>query len=263
MSMIELHPRMVRDVSRSRRLALAGLLARFADGAGEWMCRGGVYLLVRWSGERWPLPSIDPLADRTAIIVGHVRAADAGKLRTYATVAHAVNTIYHYAVVPVSGGGIIGAINPLAITTRTTDGAGATRGAMPNAPSNLDVRLATGNVPVLRWAYSAAGEQTPPATFEVFASSGSAFNFAAPLATVTYRRGQSQYVWSGAALNSGDARWYTVRAKSNGGVLSLIPQQGRCAAGDYDTVSLGHCPKLNVTTGAPPLAANVETEVVG
>lgn len=239
-------------------LAIELMLRR---GRCVWPWDEGVYVLVRWAGERQPLPAADPLDGAPAFEIVGVAPFDDSKIDEFADVADIANTVYHYALLAIGGGGAVPEIDPLQVQERSIDGAGNVRGLMPNAPSALDVGLLAGNRPHLAWAYSRVYEQAAPSVFRIYQTDGaSAFNFAAPAASVPFIAGVTRYDWLGPALNAGDERYWTVRAESAAGVLSLIPRIGDTPSPDYDAVPKLRCPGLIVPSVAPAAPDNFALE---
>ncbi|TWT44513.1 hypothetical protein RAS1_09280 [Phycisphaerae bacterium RAS1] len=213
------------------------------------------HILLRWEGERLPLPS----AARPADEVG-TAAADATTIAEDGGTPHAGDAIYHYAVVAETAGGKRAAIDPLEIVTRVYAG-GALVGLMPATPSGLDAQLLSGNRPMLTWAYSAAGEQARPAAFRIYAAAGDdEISFASAVAEAPYYEGQRVFRWVGAALSADEVRHYSVRAVTAGGVLSLIPRIGLCPSGSYSVVEKSHCPFVHAPGGAPPAIVGLIAE---
>lgn len=263
--MTELRPDLV-----ERHLRLRARLARGRSGFGQrtvarrgrpgWILQGGANLLLRWAGERLPWPKVCVPGERAAEIVGFAWP-EAEHVYTYADVLHQADTIYHYAMVQASGGGVLNGIEPFEVVTRSFDGGASVRGLMPNTPGALDVQLLADNRPLLSWSYSAARQQTAPARFRVYLTAGPTFDFANPDGSVDYVRGRTRYSWAGPVLSAGDVRYFTVRAESAAGVLSLIPRGGLCPAGSYDSVELGRCPIVRVPVGPPAPVEDVWPEV--
>lgn len=235
---------------RGNALGLATMLRRTRP---VWANERGVYVLLRWDGERDPAASIEPWAARPGWLVG-LAFGDETSVATFASVTHAADTIYHHALVALSGGGADGALAPLGVASSVFSG-GAKLGARPNTPSAVQVSLLPDNRPLVTWVYSEMDQEAAPTAFQVFASSGAAFNFASPAGSVAAAAGTSRYHWIGSALSVGDVRWYTVRAVSGAGVLSMIPRWGRAPSPDYDAVELERCPILPVpaVNNAPPM----------
>ncbi|MDX2197907.1 MAG: hypothetical protein SF069_02930 [Phycisphaerae bacterium] len=224
----------------------------------------GYHALLRWSGEIEPLPEHPELigSDRVAEIVG-LAGGDLTAIAEFPGTAKAADTIYHYAPVQVSPGGKATRVRREQVVTRVTDGAGNWRGLMPNPPAHLHAQLLAGYVPLLRWNYSHAFEQTPPAGgFKVFsATKAAAFDFNAPLATVPYIEGKTLYEYVGTALTPGDERYYIVRAAAADGTLSLIPRVGLGPSGSYLSVDKVDCAYLAVRGGPPAALTSAIAEV--
>lgn len=262
---VEFNPDMVAEFLRTRALGrctgMGGAMSRRRT-RPAWNANTGVYLLVRWRGERLPLATIDPSDKRAAEIVGVGLPIDDGTIRTWSDVTHAANTTYHLAVVPVSGGGVVGSINPMSIVTRTIDGGGAMRSLAPNAPSAVQARVISGARPLLSWSYSAANQQVAPEDFAIYAADeDQAIDFSAePVGAVNYVAGQTRYSWQGDGLTDGDIRNYIVRARTKG-VLSLIPQRNKTPSGEYASVNTGYALRVAAPAGAAAAASGLMAAV--
>ncbi len=218
--------------------ALAGLLS------------GGGHLLVRWSGDRLPIPSIDGSTSRSAEIVGHMHASQA-ELVEFPHVTHDEDVVYHYATVQVSGGGKRGKLQVDEVLTRVYD-KGVLVDLLPNTPSCLSVSATPDLRPILRWIYSGKRERALPIRFDVFQATRSTdFNFDAPLASVTFKEEQSQYEWVGAPLSVGEERFYTVRAVTAGGVSGLIPRVALSPSSSYTSVDRFQTARLRIPDSTP------------
>lgn len=252
--MIELHPRQMHRLARREALALRGgsafgVAVTLRRGRVAWGQVSGGLLLVRWSGERDPLPEVRDWRQTRGTVVGWTPAGGE-YVQEWAGVGHAAGAIYHYAAVPVSGGGVIGAIDPLAVQTRIFDGDGVLVGLLPNPPAAVDARLTSGNVPVVSWSYASAGQQAAPIGFAVFAADeGGAYDFGEPVGLVDFEAGRTRYAWAGEALSAGTVRHYTVRAYNASG-MSRIPRLAGGASGAWNSVEL---------TRTPHVAAAAET----
>lgn len=256
----ERHVRMLARLGRG--YTGAGMRLPVRRGRCAWVEHAGRQVLLRWSGELLPLPAlgIEP-GRREAEIVG-LAAEGAAEVVTWSDVVWSANTVYHLAVVQIGGGGVLHELSPLEVITRATDGAGAMRGLLPNAPSSLALQRLAGNKPLLTWTYSGFREATPAASFRVFATTEfGAFDFNTPLATVQAEWGRTRYEWLGSALTPGDVRYFTVRAVSAAGVMSLIPRTGLAPSGDYDAVERERCPCLRVPGSPPAYLEDVFAEV--
>jgi hypothetical protein len=255
-----------------RYIALQGLAARGGSALGmltvprrtrpTWGQVDGLNLLLRWQGDEIPLPTLDPGGARPAEIVG-LASADAEQIETFADVTHAADTVYHYAIVQLGGGGVATRINPFEVQTRVFDSGGSLLGYMPNAPDAPSVRMLADGKPYLTWTYSTFKQQAPPAMFNVYVTDGASdFDFGTPTAQVAYEPSRTRYDWTQDALSPGDVRYYTVRAESAAGVKSLIPRLGLCPSGDYNWVSKGRCPVIQIPAGPPAEVENLHLEVV-
>jgi hypothetical protein len=98
------------------------------------------------------------------------------------------NTVWRYAVRAVTGCGLESAAgSPLAVVAIDAEGDGPL--VAPNAPQGLTVAPAAGGTFLLRFRYLTFNQAIAPASFKVYADTGSGFNFAAPLATLPAPRG--------------------------------------------------------------------------
>lgn len=254
--MIDERPDIVEAYMRDQSLALGalGLRAHLPSSWPTWPWGDGANLLICWSGERLPIPSLNPWDDRSAIIVGFVYP-DQEQIDTYGDFTPPADTVYWFTMVQLGGGGADSAIDVEEIQPRVTNGSAEWLGLLPNAPASLHASFLPGLKPRFSWVYSRFNEQVQPDHFAVFESiDAAAFNFASPVATVAFNGRGTRYEWIGAGLSAGDVRHYTVRAVSAKGVSSLIPRLGRAPSPDYDDVGLARCPKLVAPRG--PTAIN-------
>lgn len=228
-------------------------------GRPAWPWIDGANLLVRWSGAREPIPTLDPLdGERSLEIVGFA-GPDAGAVDEYSDVSDAADAVYHYAVISVGGGGAWLPIDARRIQTRVVSG-GVLLGPLPNAPSEIAVRLIDGNVPLVTWMHGSLGEPVSPEVFDVYeVADVGAFDWSTPSGQVMYVAGATRYAWSGAALSGGDVRYYMVRSRSRDGVRSLIPRVGLSPAASYDDVDAAHVPVIQT----PETPAAIEGLSVG
>ncbi|MBL8880646.1 MAG: hypothetical protein JNG88_16155 [Phycisphaerales bacterium] len=228
-------------------------------GRPVWPWIDGANVLVRWSGEREPIPALDAIdGARVLEIVGFAGPA-AEAIEEFGDVSDASDAVYHFAVIAVGGGGAALTIDTTRIQTRVTVG-GVLLGPLPNAPSEIAVRLLDGNVPRVTWTHSPQNEPVSPATFDVYeASDVESFDWAAPNGEVEYVEGVTGYSWHGEALNGGDVRYYVVRARSGGGVRSLIPRVGLSPAASYDAADAARTPVIQV----PATPAAIEGLTLG
>lgn len=262
--MVELHPRQVgaiaaRNALIERGQSTFGMALTPRRGRPVWNQTAGALLLVRWTGERFPIPGLGFGAERRGTIVGCAPGNAIG-LSEWPGVGHAPSTLYHYAVVPVSGGGIVGPINPMTIITRVFDADGGVLGALPNAPGGISVRAIAGGKMLITWMYARAGQLGAPTAFRVFrALNGAAMGFASALAEVTYRAGRTQYSYTDGPLAPGDVAYYTVRAVNTAG-LSLIARLRGGPSPSYDAVALEQLPCATVPSGPPPAIGNLAGE---
>ncbi len=262
--MIELHPKQMARMSRRQTLAGRGnafaMTTMLRRGRPVWAMPRGCFLLIRWSGDRWPLPSFATGAVRQAIIAGRAGPED-GEIAEFPGLEHLASTIYHFAAVPVSGGGVLGPINPWAVQSRVFNGSGTAVGLMPNAPGAMGARLLPGRKPLVRWAYSAFGQQAAASTSRVFAAVGDdPWNFGTAVAEVAFISGRTMYEWVGEPLEPGDVVHYVVRTASAAGVLSLIPRLAGGPGPSYTDVDKSRVPVVSVPAGAPSPPAYLASE---
>lgn len=254
--MIEMHPRQMQRLAQRDALALRGgsalgIAATLRRGRVAWGQVSGGLLLVRWSGERDPLPEVRDWRQMRGAVVGWTPAGGE-YVQEWAGVGHAAGTIYHYAAVPVSGGGVVGPLDPLAVQTRIFNAGGGLVGLLPNPPAAIDARLTAENVPVVSWSYASAGQQAAPIGFAVFAADeGGAYDFGDPVALVDFEPGRTRYAWAGEAVSAGIVRYYTVRAYNASG-MSRIPRIAGGASGAWNSVELTRTPHVAAAAGAAP-----------
>ena len=249
-------------LTQQRLLGAMGLRLglRRPRGRAAWPWGAASELLITWSCERTPYPTLDrPGIDRPAIIVGHAVNA-ATQIDTWAGVA-LDDGIHHFAIVSVGPGGMMTEIDPLEVVTRIKSG-GNWIADPPNPPSLIAVNRLSGNRPRVSWSHSRVAEQGQVEEFRVFASSGAAFNFASPAATVAYRSGRTRYEWIGSGLSEGDTRWYTVRAVTALGVMSLIPRRNAPPSGDYNAVGLEWCARITMPSAPPSDGGDIVAEAL-
>jgi len=256
------------EVEVSRRLRRFGGAASLAclarRGVPEWPWTEGVYLLVRWAGELIPYPRLTPNGvTRCAEIVGMAAAGDEDIREWAGMTATAPNMVHWYTVIAAAAGGAWHGIRPGAVWPRATDSGGADVGLLPATPSDVEVTLMPGRYPVLRWTYATVYESARATTFRVFRTPPSGgFNFSAPHATVQAIPGRRRYEWVGAALSTGDAYCYTVRAVTEAGVRSLTPRYGATPSPLYDDARPLVAALLRVSTAAPPAITEHRIEEV-
>lgn len=253
--MITLRP----DIQQAHaRVAILGLGAlgtwgmRRGRRGSAWLWReGGATALLVWSGERLPLPTVTVrTGKRWAAVVGFAPGVRS-PIDTLLDEADFADGVYHFAVVTIGAGGLPCELHPIEIQTRVIDG-GSVVGLMPNAPSLVQARRLPGRQPRVEWAYSRFGEQTPPAAFEVYAvDEEDPWDFGSPVGEVSFEQDRTRYGWTGAALNVGDVRHYTVRAVSASGVKSLIPRAGQSPSPDYRDVAKTRAAWLEIPAPAP------------
>lgn len=242
-----------------RLMGPLGLLLAL-DGSDTWgLLPSGGLLLVCWSGELLPLPSLDIRSDeRAAGIVGFAPDGQTA-IETWAGITFA-DGVHHFAVLPISPAGVPGDILPHEIVTRVKN-SGSWLGWLPATPSAMAVQRLPGNLPRLTWWYSQTGEVAACDHFDIYETTpGVPFNFESAAATVAFVDGQTRYEWTGAALSVGDVRHYTVRAVTAGGVKSLIPRLDAPPSSDYASVPLERSPRLEIWQGPPSDAGDLFLE---
>lgn len=119
------------------------------------------------------------------------------------------NTVWHFVrrLVRGDGCGLEGPSSDPCIVY--IDAAGDMQAAEPNAPADLTATPQAGGKIKLRWIYSAAGQEAPPAHFQVYLDG-------VPTDTVTYNGGLT-YEWTSEALTHGQAYDFLVTAVATGG----------------------------------------------
>jgi hypothetical protein len=247
---------------QGRALGALGLRGHFPGPLRHWAWRSGADVLVCWEGERLPYPSLDPWKtdERQAAVVG-LAPGSSGSVDTFDDVTFA-DGVYQFAVVAFGPGGVPAEIDPLGVRTRVFD-SGQLVGLLPNPPSLVQARRLAADKPCVSWTYSRVGEQVTPQTFELYAcDEDTEFNCGSAAGSVTFEAGRRRYSWTGVALSPGDVRYYTVRAVSAGSVKSLIPRNGRCPAGDYDSVVKEYCARLEIPAGPPVDVGTLGVEVL-
>lgn len=277
--MTELRPEIVERAARLACLGMTGWALRLFPAGGmaalpAWGWSGGLNLLLGWTGERLPTPTLGlaaidaaeaerMLADgaRVAFLAG-AALPSATQIGLWSGFTPTADSCYHFALIQVGAGGVPTPIDPREVQTRFTDGGGAWRPTMPNAPAGLGALLLPGDKPLVRWCYSRLGEQAAPTSFSVFAAApGVAFDFATPLAQIGFTAGKTHYEYVGAALSAGDERFYTVRASKLDGTLGPIPRLGQSFSPDYGAVTQARCPRVTVPSSAPSAIDNLRLEV--
>jgi hypothetical protein len=243
--------------ARQRWLGLFGALS---IGKNLWFHPSGCELLLTWTGELLPIPTLD-IRDgtRECGIVGFVAGGQA-TIDSWSGLAFP-NGVHHFAIVGVSPGGSIAEILPHTVVTRVWNG-GALLGYLPATPGLVNVRRLSNDAPLVTWCYSRSGEQATPDHFEVYETTPpTPFNFSLP-GFVPFAEDQTRYEWIGQPLSVGDVRHYTVRAVSAAGVKSLIPRIDATPSGDYNSVPLERSPRLEIYPGPPGDAGDLYLEAL-
>jgi hypothetical protein len=173
-------------------------------------CSGG-YVLYRWTGERTPV--------RSERIVG-AAAARARTISNFPFVGHEASTVYWYLLRAVGQGGVA-ETTAHQIARVEFDADGLPVGPRPNAPIALTVDRLAGGGFCLRWGYDPAGQETGPASFEIYsdAFSPGQIDYAAAVGSVRFQPGRALYEWTSHAFVDGTRVRWGVRARSPRGVL--------------------------------------------
>lgn len=242
-----------------RLLGTFGLMLGLDGGDAWWLHPSGGLLLLCWSGELLPYPALDVRdGARAAGLVGFAPDGEAS-IDTWSGISF-TDGVHHFAVVPVSPAGVPGDVLPSEVVTRVRSG-GAWLAHLPATPGLVSVRRLPGNLPLVRWCYSRVGEASACDRFEVYETTPpTAFNFAAPVATVAFAADRTRYSWTGDALSVGDVRHYTVRAVTAGGVKSLIPRSDAPPSSDYGSVPLERSARIEIWQGPPADAGDLFVE---
>lgn len=187
-------------------------------GNPHWLRPKGVLLLRRWpttiGGKHQPplVPTCVGFAVRPTTSVSN-----------FAGAAYAADTIYWHRVDKVSAGGICAHTPPDQAQVAVWGGAGHI-GAIPNSPGHVRALPLPGPKVNLTWTYNRLGEQAAPGSFDVFSDGGTGtMDWTTPVANVTYAAGQEWFSWVSGVLAIGP-RLFNVRAKTAGGVYSLVPR---------------------------------------
>lgn len=242
-----------------RLVGALGVFAALDRVRPTFACKAGLNLLVRWSGEKRPVGSVDLEDGRPVQVVGAALASET-TIAPFATVTHAASTVYWHALVTLSGGGELAGVQARQCVPVQTSGAGAVQSVLPNAVRELAARRLSDGRVQLSWIYSGDQASVDPDGFEVFAAAeGVAFNWATPLATVTWRRYTQRYAYTTTTLNAGDAYFFAVRTVA-GPMLSLVPRAGIDPSPVIDDAAVGRALLVRVpqTPQTPPAVLPVE-----
>lgn len=128
--------------------------------------------------------------------------------------ALAPNTMWHYVRRQLSDCGLESADSPVCVVR--IEAAGDMRLDTPNAPLAVTPELQGGAKVMLRWRYSADGQEIAPTGFRVYMDSGSGFDFESPEAAVAYSPGRAEFGWVTAALSAGQTYRFVVRSYRTG-----------------------------------------------
>jgi hypothetical protein len=121
------------------------------------------------------------------------------------------DTIWHFIRRQASGCGLESPDSDPCIVL--IDSAGDMYGDVPNAPLQLDIEAIAGGKFTLRWRYTAISQQVAPTGFRIYMDSGSGFDFASPVATVTNPLGgPGEFEWTSGALTHGQPYRFCVRS---------------------------------------------------
>ena len=184
-------------------------------GIRAWCNRSGALLLRRYSGTLNPrpyMPSAVGFALRPATTVSSTAGA------TYSN-----GNIYWHYVEKISGGGWVTETHPEHAKPTVWGGSGYV-GAIPNTPSDVRVCQFGSDKVLVQWGYNPIWEQAAPASFDVFSDGGTGtMDWTTPVANVAFEDGEMAYGWVSGVLAAGAWR-FNVRAKTSGGVYSLVPE---------------------------------------
>lgn len=138
-----------------------------------------------------------------------------GQVANFAWWSHAADTEYFYVLRAIGGGGVESASSapPVAVAF---DAAGIFIGGRPNHPTDLCVSPTSCGRFVLRWSYSALGEEVSPDEFRVYSDGGSGtMDYETVVGQVAYHPGQTCFGYTTEeCLGHGSRRKWVVRAVS-------------------------------------------------
>lgn len=239
--------------ARVQQLAMSGgglaLLHRGRRPA--WPHTKGALVLLGWTDERLPLAALLPRAGGRRAHLLASKGGGASPIDSLTGVSLPVG-LWHVGLEQFGAGGVSGGLDRHNVQTVYVASNGAAPSLLPPCPSGLAARRVAGDKPRVTWVESRFEEQAAPSEFRVFVRDAAGpWTFGAPAVVVPFTAGKVRYAWTGAALNAGDVRYYTVRAATAGGVLSLIPRLGAGPSPDYDDVAIGHCPRVEIGAPAP------------
>jgi len=121
------------------------------------------------------------------------------------------DTLWHYVRRQVSDCGLESPDSAACVVV--VDSTGAMVGKTPNSPLNLTIeRLSNGRFK-LRWRYTKLNEEVTPTGFRIYMDSGSGFDFASPVDTVSYRLSSGvEFSWTSDPLTHGQLYRFCVRS---------------------------------------------------
>ncbi|MHC4445647.1 MAG: hypothetical protein ACYTBZ_01545 [Planctomycetota bacterium] len=161
--------------------------------------------------------AVDGVPVESDLMVG-AAGADAATIYTFDWVSHQANTHYFYRLTAIGGGGVENFDDELVADTEFDDN-GDWVGAKPNAPGDLQVAAAAGGKFVLRWTYTADGQQAEPSGFRIYNNGGSgSIDYDNAVATVVYRSGRLHFSYESGAFDNGTRVFWAVRAVTSAGV---------------------------------------------
>lgn len=184
--------------------------------------RGGVNL-YRGLGDAANIDFSDPVG---------AGAADASEIRNFAWRGHTASQVYYYALTAIGGGGVETDAGEN-VRRFETDAVGLSRGALPNAPSNVTARAAAAGVFVVAWTYSFVDEEAAPSAFRVYKGEGGGpIDFETVVATVPFRRGRVFYRYVSDAFDDKARVAWAVRAITSAGVedANVVRSEARADA---------------------------------
>jgi hypothetical protein len=142
--------------------------------------------------------------------------ADAIEIRTFPWVRHSPGAEYLYRIVPVGGGGVENWADVTQATVRFSE-SGQWIGPLPNAPCDLQVLPLRGGQFIVRWSYYSNDQQTAPAGFHLYSTTGSQIEYGSAVAEVPYQRAQIHFEYLTAPWPDGLRVGWAVRAYAPAG----------------------------------------------
>lgn len=234
-------------LSRARVMRRQDAGLRFACGSmGHPLLvkKGGARRLLRWDGEKFPIPAVP-------MTVGVSRRTTTN-VTEFAAAAKSDNTIYWYLPETISPAGIPTCGNPDDAQC-VVWGVGAHAGLVPNMPIEPRGRIVAGPKLEVTWSYNPLGEQDAPESFEVYAGE-TAIDWVTPIGSVDYDEQRRVYYFTSGVLAWSSVR-FNVRAVSASGVYSLTPKLGHMQlGGEADYLPEAQAGALHVISVTPPTA---------